>query len=104
MSNPKRGEIWKVKLDEDVERSALVISPYEMSKTTGLMITLVVTEKRPEGLPLWVGLGNERWVRCEIVHTMRIDRAVSFVERVTPEAMFLVNDKLRLILSMDEDT
>lgn len=105
MSTPKRGEIWIVNLGDEktlIQRPVLIVSPWEMPRAIDLIIGLVVTDKKTEGLPLWVSLGNERWIRCEVIHTMLMSRAVSFVERVNLETMLAVRKMLCNLLPLEE--
>ena len=113
MSNPLRGEVWRIELDlvrgheQAGTRPVLIVSDDIFnSGPAGLFIGIPITSKNkavpyhvpvapPEG-----GLSLASFVKCEDVRSLSSERLRERLGKVTPETMEAVEFRLRVLMKL----
>lgn len=112
-SEPRRGEVWTVKLDPVLgheqagTRPALVVSVDLFNQgPAGLLVVLPITSKE-KGIPFHVGvsppeggLDSRSFVKCEDVRSISKDRLWRKRGRVSAQTLAQVEDRLRILLAL----
>ena len=113
MTEPRRGEIWKVDLgrtrghEQAGTRPSLVLSvdPFNAGPA-GLVVVLPLTT-RAKGIPFHVevnppegGLSDRSFIKCEDVRSISKDRLVSPLGAVSPATLECVEERVRILLGM----
>jgi mRNA interferase MazF len=110
---PNRGEIWFVDLDpvrgheQSGRRPALVMSANPFNLSAAGMVVLIPLSTKEKHVPLHVrvsppegGLREVRFIRCEDIRAVSMERLSRRLGRVAPATLVAVENRLRLLLEL----
>ena len=113
MSEPRRGEVWRVDLgrtgghEQAGARPGLVLSVDSFNAgPAGLVVVLPLTT-RVKGIPFHVkldppegGLSERSFIKCEDVRSISMDQLVSPLGAVSQATLERVEERVRILLGM----
>src|SRR5580693_8707723 len=89
----RQGELWRIQLDGDKVRTVLVACAQELITVGGRPIVMPVMPRRFVIEPLTVAVPfpiegiAEPFVRCDVIHSMTLDRFVSAIRHIGLDEM-----------------